>query len=264
MERLTLEKLVQAGKAIALAILCVLLNPLRVQGDLVEPTDLSDWHLTSPWLVSGLVATAVAVPVAVGDDRAPANGPFDDPAADPPDETTENGHTRYVFGQMYPDVTANGLQLSAQTTTGRVSMTTQATLCYVREDGTDVEPLLRTTYILVGTEPILVPYIWSSTDHLFVMVDLRRWVQNPVQYEVGDRISITLGTSPRLPGFLVATEPIEFHRTHGWTTTAPYTGDVAVGGFYGVQLVPEPATLWLLGMGLMGTAAWRRRRTRPS
>jgi hypothetical protein len=95
------------------------------------------------------------------------------------------------------------------------------------------------------------------------MVDLRQWVQKPVPYDVGDRIAIALGTSPGLPGFLVATEPIEFHRAVGWSTTALYTGDVVVGGFYGVQLVPEPGALSLLGMGLAGAAAWRRRRTRP-
>ena len=118
----------------------------------------------------------------------------------------------------------------------------------------------------VGREPILVPYLECPYNDLYVGVDLGAWCAAGVRdaredFEFDDWLLMdATGRSSSLPGFLVSETPINFAPHKGFATNDPYDHGVRVGGFYGLQIMPEPATVILLAAGLATLAARRRHR----
>ncbi|MFO8015381.1 MAG: PEP-CTERM sorting domain-containing protein, partial [Phycisphaerae bacterium] len=70
----------------------------------------------------------------------------------------------------------------------------------------------------------------------------------------------TSGEARELPGFLVGTADVGLDPLTGFHSPSLFSGEVGVGGYYGLQVMPEPATLALLSAGVLRIAASRRRR----
>ncbi|MEX2650179.1 MAG: PEP-CTERM sorting domain-containing protein [Alphaproteobacteria bacterium] len=122
--------------------------------------------------------------------------------------------------------------------------------------------------LIMGTETFLVPLFIHETIDLFIGVDLVQWLALLPSLDPFQEVDFLDGTSDLLPGFIVGTSPVSFDPEFGFVTANPFTGRASIGAFAdGRALVPEPATVGLLVMGLLGLGFARRARrrgTRPS
>jgi hypothetical protein len=80
---------------------------------------------------------------------------------------------------------------------------------------------------------------------------------------VADYSSFTQVTIPLTPGFfsiskLASADPAH-HIQYGFETIGPDVWITDVGPYGNIQIIPEPSSLALLGLGMVGALIWRRR-----
>jgi len=146
-------------------------------------------------------------------------------------------------------------------------VTTIAYLSFLKEEGIGPspqfvpQPLLQAAYDAAKMEAIFVPMLYnlSGPEDLFVAIDLNERVDQAPALQIGDMLPVSDGESRELPGFLSSAEDFGLDRSSGFVSPGLLTGNVGVGGFYGLEVVPEPATILLLGHGLCPALIRRRR-----
>jgi len=114
-------------------------------------------------------------------------------------------------------------------------------------------------HLFGGDTGILAPMFGDAAANpigLFAAVDLVEWLTFSSSLTPEGPLSINAGRSPLLPGYLFSTSPISFDAVNGYLTSQPYTGEVRVVGMVDGTLVPEPSSLTLLAIGLLGWLVW--------
>jgi hypothetical protein len=221
--------------------------------------------LANPWIIPGEVETAVAVPVAVTSDD-PGNGGWDWEEGDGPYEHPQiSGAVFFDLPEAVHDEVPTWCKLrSSYTVTGGK---TTAYLVFLEEMPVFpqpqyvAQPLLESTYAAAEMEAILIPVLvnLSSAEDLFVAVDLNEWLAAAPTLEIGNTVTVTSGEARELPGFLVGTVDIGLDPLTGFHSPSLFSGEVGVGGYYGLQVMPEPATVALLAMGGLALLGFPRR-----
>src|SRR5262249_35086420 len=113
-------------------------------------------------------------------------------------------------------------------------------------DDTPVEDFINET----GFTNIRIPDLYAG-DVLYSAVNLQVFAPAHVNFELGDVFSIVNGVSPQLPGMVFGTQPINRDESNpdDFLNPAPFTGMGEASTLH--QIIPEPATLTLLGVGAL-------------
>lgn len=115
---------------------------------------------------------------------------------------------------------------------------------------------------------VLIPDLFSPTNNvLYGLVDLNTYLNNIPTFSLGDSFSITNGTTSALPGMDFSTTPFIFNPTGAFSGSSfgngffgtPYTGEAFALAAHGATATPEPSTLALFCIGLLGLFAYGRR-----
>lgn len=111
-----------------------------------------------------------------------------------------------------------------------------------------------------GGEEFVVPYVESATQDLYVFVDLTQWLSFPYSFNNDEIFDFNDGINSLLPGFLVATAPINFIPGQGlvYDATTLYSGSLKTVGIIDGK-IPESDTLTLVGLGIVVIRFLRRR-----
>jgi hypothetical protein len=173
-----------------------------------------------------------------------------------------------VTGQLPKDTRGNAPTDWELTFFG--SPATHSTLAFIGEVDDHLEKLevSPAAELQVGSASFDVPVLSNGVADLFVAIDLVQWLSFPTTFDPLEEITISVGRSELLPGFLVSNSPIAFDPFQGFVTDAPFSGVSSVIGFADGRVVPEPSTLLLLGSGLAGLLGygwqkWSHKTSRP-
>jgi hypothetical protein len=135
---------------------------------------------------------------------------------------------------------------------------TETTLAFLGDIDGQVNKLdlAAATSIFTDDGHFLVPLFDRGTTPLYVGVDLTQWLSAPASFmpNPGDIFNIgSDGTSPLLPGFMFSNAPINFVPGIGYQNTDAVSNEnLTVRAFIdGENVVPEPSTLYIFGVGLL-------------
>jgi len=112
------------------------------------------------------------------------------------------------------------------------------------------------------TYEVRIPDLFGDTDNngilgegdvLYSLVDLNIYLNSIPSFSLGNSFTIANGTTSALPGMSFSTTPFDFDPGTGFSGT-PYSGTAVAEGEHGVTVIPEPNTVALLGIGLLGGA----------
>jgi hypothetical protein len=111
----------------------------------------------------------------------------------------------------------------------------------------------------IDDNEFLVPGLSSDTMDIYAAVNLSQWLSSLAPITPNQAITLTNGVSDLLPGFLVSASPIAFNMTSGFTASDLVSGTVYERAILDGSAIPEPSTLALLGISILGVLAFRRR-----
>jgi hypothetical protein len=121
----------------------------------------------------------------------------------------------------------------------------------------------------VGVEnEISIPDLFADTngdgtlglgDILYSLVDLNQYLTAVPQISFGEMFTVNNGTVSGLPGMMFSTDPFSFDPSTGFTGTL-FNGTAEVKGIHGATaVIPEPSSLILVGIGILGIVCWHIR-----
>lgn len=108
---------------------------------------------------------------------------------------------------------------------------------------------------------LTVPDFASDIGNIFYGVDLSVWGPNGFMIDdllFGQTFNISNGVSTQLPGITFSPDALTLGAS-GWDSTNLFTGIVTLDSFHIMFAAPEPASVLLVVIGLLGVAPSRRR-----